>query len=324
MQTPRRNPPMPQGMPLFKPPYSRMTAIDMNTGDHKWMVPTGGGDGSRNLAAAQAAQPAAARRRRHDERSAADQNAADLRLTTGGTNGGPRLVAYDKATGQELASADLPGMAIGTPMTYLADGRRYIALTAQGRTPRDIPELHRTEPALVIWSPEPALALAKTGGPGCGKRKRCCRVTPAWNDSSVPTPRRSTPFSASSPDFCLPARPAEALRRIRKSRARQLFSQMGLAGIIEVFGGAAIALGLLTSPVAFLTSGEMAVAYFQAHLPRGFWPVANGGELAVIFCFVFSLSRRNRRRQVESRRAAQGKTLGSELWALGSRLWALL
>ena len=62
---------------------------------------------------------------------------------------------------------------------------------------------------------------------------------------------------------------------------------MGLAGIIEVFGGAAIALGLLTSPVAFLTSGEMAVAYFQAHLPRGFWPVANGGELAVIFCFVF-------------------------------------
>ena len=67
----------------------------------------------------------------------------------------------------------------------------------------------------------------------------------------------------------------------------ELFSQMGLAGIIEVFGGAAIALGLLTSPVAFLTSGEMAVAYFQAHLPRGFWPDANGGELAVIFCFVF-------------------------------------
>jgi putative oxidoreductase len=67
----------------------------------------------------------------------------------------------------------------------------------------------------------------------------------------------------------------------------ELSSQMGLAGVIEVFGGAAIALGLLTSPIAFLASGEMAVAYFQAHLPRGFWPVANGGELAAIFCFVW-------------------------------------
>jgi putative oxidoreductase len=67
----------------------------------------------------------------------------------------------------------------------------------------------------------------------------------------------------------------------------ELFSQMGLAGILEVFGGAAIALGLFTSPIAFLTSGEMAVAYFQAHLPRGFWPIANGGELAALFCFVW-------------------------------------
>lgn len=66
-----------------------------------------------------------------------------------------------------------------------------------------------------------------------------------------------------------------------------LMSQMGLAGIIEVFGGAAIMLGLFTSPVAFIASGEMAVAYFQAHLPRGFWPVANGGELAALYCFVF-------------------------------------
>jgi putative oxidoreductase len=67
----------------------------------------------------------------------------------------------------------------------------------------------------------------------------------------------------------------------------ELFSQMGLAGVIEVFGGAAIALGLFASLVAFIASGEMAVAYFQAHAPRGFWPVANGGELAAIFCFVF-------------------------------------
>ncbi len=66
-----------------------------------------------------------------------------------------------------------------------------------------------------------------------------------------------------------------------------LMSQMGLAGIIETFGGLAIALGLFTSPVAFLASGQMAVAYFQAHLPRGLWPIQNGGELAVLNCFLF-------------------------------------
>ncbi len=67
----------------------------------------------------------------------------------------------------------------------------------------------------------------------------------------------------------------------------ELMSQMGLAGIIEVIGGAMIGLGLFTSPVAFLASGQMAVAYFQAHAPRGFWPIVNGGELAALFCFVF-------------------------------------
>lgn len=72
-----------------------------------------------------------------------------------------------------------------------------------------------------------------------------------------------------------------------RSAPAELFSQMGLAGVLEVFGGAAIAVGLFTSPVAFILSGEMAVAYFQAHAPRGFWPVTNGGELAALFCFVF-------------------------------------
>ena len=67
----------------------------------------------------------------------------------------------------------------------------------------------------------------------------------------------------------------------------ELMSQMGLAGVIEVFGGAAIALGFLTGPIAFIASGEMAAAYFLAHAPRGFWPVANGGELAALYCFVF-------------------------------------
>ena len=66
-----------------------------------------------------------------------------------------------------------------------------------------------------------------------------------------------------------------------------LASQMGVAGIVEAFGGLAIALGLFTSPVAFIASGQMAVAYFQAHLPRGVWPIQNGGELALLNCFLF-------------------------------------
>jgi putative oxidoreductase len=65
------------------------------------------------------------------------------------------------------------------------------------------------------------------------------------------------------------------------------FSQFWVAGVVETFGGLAIALGAFTSPVAFVASGQMAVAYFRAHLPRGFWPIQNGGELAVLFCFLF-------------------------------------
>ncbi|MEZ5287533.1 MAG: DoxX family protein [Vicinamibacterales bacterium] len=66
-----------------------------------------------------------------------------------------------------------------------------------------------------------------------------------------------------------------------------LASQLGLAGVIETVGGLAIAFGFYTSIVAFIASGQMAVAYFQAHLPAGFWPIANGGELAVLYCFLF-------------------------------------
>jgi putative oxidoreductase len=59
------------------------------------------------------------------------------------------------------------------------------------------------------------------------------------------------------------------------------------AGLIEVPAGILIALGWFTTPVAFVASGEMAVAYFTQHLPRGFWPIENHGELPVLFCFVF-------------------------------------
>ena len=128
----RRTPRMPQGLPLVKPPYSRMTAIDMNTGEHAWWVPTGDGDRFRN-------HPML---RDLDLPPLGGDNAINgplltkalliYCLTAGGTDGGPRIVAYDKTNGDELASVDLPSGAIGTPMTYQVDGRQYIALTVGG------------------------------------------------------------------------------------------------------------------------------------------------------------------------------------------------
>ena len=66
-----------------------------------------------------------------------------------------------------------------------------------------------------------------------------------------------------------------------------LMSQTGIGGVLEFFGGLAIVLGLLTRPVAFILSGEMAVAYWQFHAPNGAWPVQNQGVPAVLFCFIF-------------------------------------
>jgi len=66
-----------------------------------------------------------------------------------------------------------------------------------------------------------------------------------------------------------------------------LFSQIGLAGMIEFIGGLLVTVGLLTGYAACIMSGEMAVAYFQSHFPRGIWPVLNAGERAVFYCFVF-------------------------------------
>ena len=66
-----------------------------------------------------------------------------------------------------------------------------------------------------------------------------------------------------------------------------LMSLIGLAGILELFGGALLLVGLFTRPVAFILSGFAAVAYFMAHAGRGFFPILNGGELAALYCFVF-------------------------------------
>ncbi len=66
-----------------------------------------------------------------------------------------------------------------------------------------------------------------------------------------------------------------------------LVSQLGLAGVIELFCGLMIAFGLETRVAAFIASGEMAWAYFQVHAPNSVWPIVNRGEPAVAFCFVF-------------------------------------
>jgi putative oxidoreductase len=66
-----------------------------------------------------------------------------------------------------------------------------------------------------------------------------------------------------------------------------LLSQNGVAGVLEFFGGLLVLIGLFTRPVAFILSGEMAVAYFKVHAPRAFFPIVNRGELAAVLCFVF-------------------------------------
>ena len=154
---PRRTPRMPQGLPLWKPPYSRMTAIDMNTGEHVWMTPLGDGDRVRNhpLLRHLDLPPLGGDSGRNGPlltRTLLIQS-----LTAGGTDDGPQLAAYDKATGELLAAIDLPGGAIGTPMTYLLDGRQYIALTVGGEVP-----------SLVAFAlpPPDSMAASRSGSSG--------------------------------------------------------------------------------------------------------------------------------------------------------------
>ena len=130
----RSRPEMPQGLPLFKPPYSRMTAINLNTGEHAWMRPMGNGDRFRNLPMLRDLDLPPLGGDSSRTGPLLTKTLLIFALTVGGTDDGPRLVAFDKASGAELASVDLPGGAIGTPMTYLLDGKQYIALTVGGES----------------------------------------------------------------------------------------------------------------------------------------------------------------------------------------------
>ena len=131
----RPGPQMPRGLPLLKPPYSRLTAIDMNTGEHVWMVPLGDGDRYRN-------HPLL---RNLDLPPLGDgvingplltKTLLITALTTGGSDGGPSLVAYDKSTGEMRGAIDLPAGAIGTPMTYMVGDTQYVALAVGGSPPQ--------------------------------------------------------------------------------------------------------------------------------------------------------------------------------------------
>ena len=128
-------PVMPRGLPLWKPPYSRMTAIDMNTGEHVWMTPTGNGERTRNhpLLRDLDLPPLGGDWGRTGP--LLTKTLLIQALVAGGTEGGPRLVAYDKLTGAEVASLDLPAGALGAPMTYMVGRKQYIAMTVGGQVP---------------------------------------------------------------------------------------------------------------------------------------------------------------------------------------------
>lgn len=74
---------------------------------------------------------------------------------------------------------------------------------------------------------------------------------------------------------------------VPRASPTEIWSLSGVAGMLELVGGALVLVGLFTRPVAFVLSGLMASAYFIAHAPRDFWPIVNRGELAALYCFVF-------------------------------------
>jgi putative oxidoreductase len=80
---------------------------------------------------------------------------------------------------------------------------------------------------------------------------------------------------------------AQKLFGVLGGQRANLMTQFGLAGVIEFVGGLMIAVGMFTGLAAFIASGEMAFAYFQAHAPKGPFPIQNGGEVAVLYCFLF-------------------------------------
>ncbi|MEW6206742.1 MAG: pyrroloquinoline quinone-dependent dehydrogenase [Acidobacteriota bacterium] len=129
----------PQGLPLFKPPYTRMTAIDLNKGEHVWMTPIGiGASRIRNHPALKGVKlpPLGGGGARGPLVTKTLLIQAMDGAVTESDGEGPKLVAYDKATGKAVAWVSLPASAISTPMTYMLGGKQYIALTVATNTPQ--------------------------------------------------------------------------------------------------------------------------------------------------------------------------------------------
>ena len=129
----------PRGLPLFKPPYGRITAIDLNTGEHVWMVPNGDGPRDHPAIAHLDLPPLGQPGRTHPLLTrtllfVAEGDAVQGRTPPGG--GGPMFRAYDKATGEVIWEMELPAGTTGAPMTYMSAGRQYL-LVAVGASDHD-------------------------------------------------------------------------------------------------------------------------------------------------------------------------------------------
>ena len=127
--------PHPLGLPLIKPPYGRITAIDMNTGDHRWMIPNGDTpDDVKNNAALKGVKlPPTGK-----PSKALLLVTKTLLFAAEGYGGGPILRAYDKASGKVVAELPLPGVASGKPMTYLLNGKQYLVLAVGKDHPAEL------------------------------------------------------------------------------------------------------------------------------------------------------------------------------------------
>ena len=127
--------PRPMGLPLVKPPYGRITAIDMNTGEHRWMAVNGDtpDDIKNNPALAGLTIPPTGKASR-----ATLLVTKTLLFAGEGYGGAPILRAYDKATGAVVAELPLPGAASSKPMTYMLDGKQYVVLAVGRDTPAEL------------------------------------------------------------------------------------------------------------------------------------------------------------------------------------------
>jgi len=122
----------PQGLPIHKPPYGRITAIDMNTGEHLWWIPNGDTpERIRNHPALQGVDLP----NTGQTSKAITMVTKTLLVTAEGGGGEPRLHAVDKTTGERLATIDLPGAGQYGMMTYMHEGNQYIVVQTGGRTP---------------------------------------------------------------------------------------------------------------------------------------------------------------------------------------------